>query len=302
MGWAKRFSSSLFYITALLLSTGCVSIPDTHFTVEQSGSICSTNGECLCENSVLPHGFLDMADRTEGLDPEQITLLNWNSHKETSNQWLEELRNLIPGVDLLTLQEAAMGNDLRDLLDDEYSGGWILASAFTQSDLHTGVLTAARVRPDFFCSYRIAEPIIVVPKTVLITRYPIANSKQFLLLANLHMVNFSLATKAYREQLSKAFELIRQHQGPLLIAGDFNSWSNGRQTMMEYFANALGTDDVQLDQDNRTTFRGHVLDHIFYRGLELLDANSKLGTVSDHNPIRAAFRVADNPFMMSTSK
>ncbi len=291
----------IVFVAALFLSPGCVSIPASHFTVEQDGSTCSISAECLCENSVLPNSYLDAATRGNGLDPERIILLNWNSHKETGPRWLQELQGLINGVDLLTLQEGALTSELRDQLSGDYAGGWTLASAFTQSGIHTGVLTASMVKPDFFCSFRVAEPIIVVPKTVLITRYPIAGATQSLLLVNLHLVNFSFATSAYREQLRKVFDLISQHQGPLLIAGDFNSWSDGRQTIIRHFADALGADSVEFSVDRRTTFFGHVLDHIFYRGLEPVEAVALPMTTSDHNPMRVTFRLAGDRFAWSTS-
>jgi endonuclease/exonuclease/phosphatase (EEP) superfamily protein YafD len=283
----------------LLLFSGCVSIPASHFTVEQDGYICSVNGECLCENAVLPDRYIDAAAQVEGLDPERIVLLNWNSHKETGLQWLQELQRMITGVDLLTLQEGVLTSELRDLLSDEYDGGWILANAFTKSDVHTGVLTASKVQHDFFCSFRVAEPIIVVPKTVLISRYPIAGTTQTLLLVNMHMVNFSFATDAYREQLRNAFDLINQHQGPLLISGDFNSWSDERDIIIQHFANALGAEAVQFPVDGRTTFLGHVLDHIFYRGLEPVESTVETEPLSDHNPMLVTFRLAGDMFAWS---
>lgn len=280
----------------MLLLSGCVSIPASHFTVEQDGYICSVNGECLCENALLPDRYIDAAVQAEGLDPQRIVLLNWNSHKETGPQWLQELQRMITGVDLLTLQEGVLTSEMRDLLSDGYRGSWILANAFTQSDVHTGVLTASKVQHDFFCSFRVAEPVIVVPKTVLISRYPIAGTTQMLLLANMHMVNFSFATNAYREQLRNAFDLISQHQGPLLIAGDFNSWNDERQIIIQHFADALGAEAVQFLVDGRTTFFGHVVDHIFYRGLEPLESVALPVTNSDHNPMRVTFRVAGDMF------
>jgi len=291
-----RSYSLIVFAAALCFFSGCVSISGSHFTVEQDGSTCSINADCLCENSKLPESYLVAVTQENGLDPEQITLLNWNSHKETGPQWLQELQALLNGVDLLALQEGALTDELRDLLSNDYAGGWTLANAFTQSDIHTGVLTASLVKPDFLCSYRVAEPIIVVPKTVLITRYPIVGTNKTLLLVNMHMVNFSFATTAYREQLKNAFFLINQHQGPLLIAGDFNSWSDGRMAIIQHFADGLATEAVQFAEDNRTTFLGHVLDHIFYRGLEPVEAAALPVTISDHNPMRVTFRLVGDRF------
>ncbi len=284
----------------LLLSlSGCVSIPVNHFTVAEDGLSCSINADCTCKSSTLPESYLVAVTGKNGLDPEKITLLNWNVHKETGPLWQDTMQSLLTRVDLLTLQEGALTSDLRDLLSNTLAGSWILASAFIQSGNHTGVLTASQIKPDFFCSFRVAEPLIVVPKTVLITRYPIAGTTKTLLLVNMHMVNFSLATTAYRQQLRNAFVLINQHQGPLLIAGDFNSWSDGRMEIIQQFANGLGTVDVEFAEDNRVTFFGRPLDHIFYRGLELVEAVTSPVQVSDHNPMRVTFRLAEEPAFRS---
>ncbi len=288
-----RYYCFIIYVTVLLLFAGCVTIPASHYTVEQDGSTCSISGDCLCEDSELPESFLVTIMQEDGLDPERITLLNWNSHKEIGPLWLQDLQAMIRGVDLLALQEGALTYELRDLLSNQYGGSWTLASAFTKSGIHTGVLTASLVKPDFFCSFRVAEPIVVVPKTGLITRYPIFGTNKTLLLVNMHMVNFSLATRAYREQLSNAFSLIDQHQGPLLITGDFNSWSAGRLALIQHFADGLGARAVIFSEDNRTAFFGHVLDHVFYRGLELVEAEVEAVTTSDHNPMRVTFRLTD---------
>lgn len=282
-----------FPVILLWLLSSCVSIPVNHFTVEQNGQTCSVTERCLCENSVLPDPVLDEITQTGGLDPQRIVLLNWNTHKETSTEWFREVPRMLAGVDLLTLQEAVLTDDLRNLLADGYAEGWILASAFTQSGSHTGVLTASRVLPDFSCSFRVAEPIIVVPKTVLINRYPIAGSKETLLLVNMHMINFSFAVAAYREQLQKASELISQHSGPLLIAGDFNSWSKWRTAILQQFADGLGAATVGFSPDNRSTVFGHALDYIFYRDLELVKSSVERESISDHNPLRAVFRLPD---------
>ena len=277
----------------LLLLSSCVTIPDNHFTVEQNNGLCTVNSACDCAGSVLPESFLNIDSRDRGLNPDRITLLSWNSYKQTSPAWLARLHQLSTGVDLLTLQEGVMSKGLRDQLKEDFPGGWLLANAFSQKDRPTGVLTAAGVQSDFSCSFRIAEPIIIVPKTVLISRYPIAGSNATLLLANLHMVNFSLAFTTYREQLRKTFDLLNQHEGPILIAGDFNSWSRGRQTIMLHFADALGMETVRFPEDTRSRFHGHALDYIFYRGLQQLTASSPPVNESDHNPLLATFRVAD---------
>ncbi len=180
--------------------------------------------------------------------------------------------------------------NLQNFLQTDF-GDWTLANAFTRSDLPVGVLTGSTVAPDFSCSFRVAEPLINVPKTVLVTRYPFAGSNRTLLLANLHMVNFSLAVVNFTRQLQKVFALIEQHSGPVLLVGDFNSWSDERLAILQRFTVAAGARPVRFAADNRKTFFGLALDHIFYRGLEPLDEMVEEVTTSDHNPMRVAFRL-----------
>jgi endonuclease/exonuclease/phosphatase (EEP) superfamily protein YafD len=295
-----KFIFSLLLSVFLLLPVGCARVPTHHYTVEDNGQTCSVNTRCLCEDSSLTESYLPLpADN--GLDPERIVLLNWNVHKETSGQWRAQLERLINGVDLLTLQEGTLSRALRDTLRDGFSWGWILANAFTLSGLSTGVVTASQVRPDFFCSSRLAEPVILLPKTVLITRYPVTGTRKTLLLVNMHMVNFSLATTSYRKQLANIFSLINTHRGPMIISGDFNSWSDERMAIVQQFAGALGAKETVFTVDDRTTFFGHTLDHVFYRGLEQVNDAVFPVQVSDHNPMRVTFRLPADRFAWSTS-
>jgi len=258
----------------LLLMSGCVSIPRQHFTVGQNGQRCIVSTDCLCEDSVLPAPYLSDLDQQDGLDPQRFTLLNWNGHKETGTAWLDDLFRLSSGVDLLTMQDVVLTENLQNFLETDF-GDWTLANAFTRSDLPVGVLTGSTVPPDFSCSFRVAEPLINVPKTVVVTRYPFVGSNQTLLLANLHMVNFSLAVVKFTRQLQKVFDLIEQHSGPVLLVGDFNSWSDKRVAVLQRFTVAIGARPVQFPVDNRKTFFGLALDL----------------TTSDHNPMRVAFRL-----------
>jgi endonuclease/exonuclease/phosphatase (EEP) superfamily protein YafD len=279
-------------LVCLFLATGgCVSIPANHYTVARNGLTCSVNDNCRCAGRTLPDTSLFDPLPARGLDPEQIVLLNWNAYKQTTESWLHRLGAMLRDVDLLTLQEAVATEKLRDFLSREAAMDWILANAFSRSGTGTGVLTASRTRPDFYCSSRTAEPIIVVPKTLLITRYPVAGRSERLLLVNMHLVNFSLSTSAYRQQLKEAAGLIRQHHGPLIIAGDFNTWSRQRLEILRDFAAAAGAMPVSFVPDHRIRIFGHRLDFIFSRGLEVVEATTTREPLSDHNPMRVVFRL-----------
>ncbi len=53
----------------------------------------------------------------------------------------------------------------------------------------------------------------------------------------------------------------------------------------------VGLMEVAFEPDNRTQFiTGLVLDHVFYRGLEVEKAKAPITDASDHNPMRVTFK------------
>ncbi len=108
------------------------------------------------------------------------------------------------------------------------------------------------------------------------------------------MINFTFDLVGYRAQLEKAVEVISQHRGPLIISGDFNSWNKMRQKLVVDTMQELGAKEVVFDTDQRTTFMGQRVDHIFYRKLVPLEAFTEKVTTSDHNPMLVTFRLSDD--------
>ena len=281
----------VFILVTLAFLSGCIDIPKSHITVNANGNSFEINQECLCKNSTLPAKEPARNTPVIGLNPGKITLVNWNCHKGRGQKWLQQFDALLPDTDLITLQEGALTDQLQKRLNYNFNNSWIIASAFKQSGIHTGVLTGSRIKSDFHCSFRTWEPIIFIPKTILITRYPIAGSHKTLLLINLHLINFSLTNRTYHRQLQEAYTILQQHRGPLLIAGDFNSWSKSRFAIINNIINKLNAKTLTFNKDLRTTFFGHTVDHIFYRGLTPLKSETEEVSVSDHNPMRVTFKV-----------
>ena len=288
---AKR---SFFYIIAIgLLLAGCVRTSGLHGTVGHYNESGDINSECFTIDRIFapdtPAATLQVAE----LNSRSFRVLNWNSYKGRNTIWQEDLERLSSQSDLVVLQEGYLTDDLQDLLNKkQYS--WDIAKAFTYKDIYTGVLTASRVKPDFLCSFRTPEPLSRIPKTVLITRYPLSGTDEYLVIANIHMINFSVNLADYRAQLKKAAEVISQHQGPLIISGDFNSWSTERMRILREFTQQLGVRSVTFNTDHRTTFMGHKVDHIYYRQLAPLESLTEKVTTSDHNPMLVTFRLADD--------
>jgi endonuclease/exonuclease/phosphatase (EEP) superfamily protein YafD len=79
----------------------------------------------------------------------------------------------------------------------------------------------------------------------------------------------------------------------VILAGDFNTWSNLRYKSLQDVAEQMGLAEVKLAK-RRTRlshFKRH-LDHLFYKGLELVKAEMLTNVItSDHFPITAEFKI-----------
>jgi endonuclease/exonuclease/phosphatase (EEP) superfamily protein YafD len=222
--------------------------------------------------------------------------LNWNVYKGQRENWQDDFRQYSNMHDILIIQEAHLDNATEELLDKTHRY-WTLNTAFYLNDAVTGVMNASKVKPLYSCGQRTAEPLIRLPKTGLISYYPVAGQVEYLLVANLHGINFSYGVDVYKHQLNELYEAMRYHQGPIILAGDFNTWSDERmQVLMDYVDRlSLSALDYTSHNHTRTLVFGNALDHVFYRGLELVEHNTWYVTSSDHNPTSASFRIKPQP-------
>ncbi|MBW2694552.1 MAG: endonuclease/exonuclease/phosphatase family protein [Deltaproteobacteria bacterium] len=229
------------------------------------------------------------ASYTEFLDPAKINLLIWNTQKGQDDGWLEEFEQLSVDQDLLVLQEAYLKDDLRDsLLRQTLS--WNLATTFMRYRVETGVMTASQVAPASACVQRTMEPLLSLPKSTLISRYPLKGSDETLLVGNIHAVNFTLGMAAFRSQLDRLASELDEHEGPMIVAGDFNSWSQSRLGVLEevLVEKRLMRRVVFNDKNPRAIF-GYTVDHVYYRGLTVTDSRVLDANTSDHAPIWVQF-------------
>jgi len=224
------------------------------------------------------------------LDPRAIRLVTWNLHKQGDTGWERDLARFAHDADLVLLQEAVLHDDLRALLDAD-ALRYTMASAFIYRDSDHGVVTASRVAPLAVCSERAAEPLFRIPKAALIAWYAIAGSEQTLAVVNLHAINFEVRLTPYQAQLAALVRVLARHPGPVVFAGDFNTWSDGRRAALRAAADALGLTEVPFDPDDRATFYGQQLDHVMVRGLAVTAALATKVTSSDHNPVAVTLAV-----------
>jgi endonuclease/exonuclease/phosphatase (EEP) superfamily protein YafD len=219
-----------------------------------------------------------------------LRVLSWNLHKNGDPGWDADLARIAADSDLLLIQEAALTVGLKQVLVKAGFDG-LLASAFALDGHETGVLSAARVRPTSACVQRHFEPLLQLPKSAVITRYGLPGSAEGLAVANLHAINFTLGLVDYRAQLEAIARELADHRGPVIVAGDFNTWSRTRLEVVHDVMQRMGLQPVLPQVDTRSRFFGQQVDYVFVRGLEVVRAEAPEVESSDHNPVLATLRL-----------
>ena len=86
---------------------------------------------------------------------------------------------------------------------------------------------------------------------------------------------------------------LREYEGAIIIAGDFNSWNKKRVDILNWFCRELKLSKTIIENSDKIkSFLKYDLDHIFYRGLSLDFATVlECNKLSDHNPLYAYFKI-----------
>ncbi len=270
---------------AALILPGCFSVPDSALVYRGS------NGQ-IVHRSTAPCESFAAQQNTGEVDPEGFSVVSWNSHKGSSADWNEDFHSFGDKADFILLQEAAFDSGLEEQLSLP-GREWLMAVAFIYDEKKMGILTAGRIAPHAYCTVRGYEPVVKIPKIILLSSYPIKNSDSELLIINLHLVNFTIGTEIMRRQIEAAREKIKSHRGPIIVAGDFNTWNGGRESLVKEEMQALGLQPVSFSPDDRVDFFGRTVDGVYYRGLEVTSATTHQVETSDHNPLEVHFRVVE---------
>ena len=211
-------------------------------------------------------------------------LITWNMHKGQDKGWQEDLARLSKQADFVLLQEATQHQNL-----NTFSTA-LFVSSFSFKDLLSGVKTFTQTQPEWYCGGGVAEPLIQIPKVASVMSFPLEKGNS-LLLINVHLINFEWGISAYQTQLEQLFSFVENHQGPIIISGDFNAWNERRLNLVNNLMQKYGLDSVALSQDERVRFLEYPLDYIFTRGVKVVSATSEVVTSSDHNPLLMEFEL-----------
>ncbi|TDQ59825.1 endonuclease/exonuclease/phosphatase (EEP) superfamily protein YafD [Mesocricetibacter intestinalis] len=217
------------------------------------------------------------------LSQESFRFLVWNLHKGADSGWRELLARLSEKQDFMLLQEVSSGQALERHYADRFPAA-LYTRTFAYQGEASGLALLAENSPDLYCAGAEKEPWIMIPKAGNAMRFPLA-ANQSLLVVNLHLINFEWQPTAYRRQLENMMALVARHQGPIIMGGDFNSWNRERTEILRQLAQRYELQEVAFSPDERLRFFGHALDHVFVRGLKILQATTLRTDSSDHNPL-----------------
>lgn len=270
---------------AFMVLTACVSIADKNLYLSDSSSLNTSLASCDTQRVTAQR-----TQSTSSLNPESIAFLNWNIYKGDGDNWQQDLAGFAGSHDVMTIQEAVSDDSMTGLFE-QHDLSWIMNTAFDFNGSSAGVMNIARSSAVYSCGFKVTEPLIRIPKTVLVSYYPIDGSDKKLLIANIHGINFTFGVSVYRQQLDGLYEAVRHHDGPMIVAGDFNSWSEQRMLAVQELVGKLSLSTIEYPVNNKTHVFGNAIDHVFYRQLELVSNRVWQVSSSDHNPISADFRL-----------
>ena len=278
------------------------------------------------ENSEGMQQYCIFNENKTALNAASIKIISWNNLagcRQTirnltafthcnNTQADQSFLQLTNNRDLILIQEAYMDSDALQVLKDigeEYS--WDMAVSYIadkKKDIPTGVLTIANAGAQSSCPQRDYDAVLATPKAILFTSYNLAHNNTILneklLVVNIHAILIS--KKHLYKQLQIMVEKMSQHNGPIILAGDFNTMTLNSYLKLKEIVSSIGLIETkmtaELDHRVKSMF-GQAYDFIFYKKLELIDSHSvnlettTMGKTSDHNPLFAEFRLLNQDLL-----
>ncbi|UTF59342.1 endonuclease/exonuclease/phosphatase family protein [Gilvimarinus sp. DA14] len=261
----------------LWLASGALWAPAENLSDEQAGLTDYAATPELCHRA-LRNSRAQLYDDDYAM-PAAVSLLSWNIYKAQRENLLPDLTALSSDVDILLLQEALLSERLSRL-----KPYWRFAPGYSTDEAQTGVMTLSAWPASVHCRFEHTEPWLRTPKATSIVEYVLADGRR-LLAVNIHAINFELGTSAYQQQLQDALEIVAAHEGPVILAGDLNSWSDSRRELLNHLFEPVGLTPAVFAEDNRTQAFGMALDHVWTRGVSISAAEVPVYQSSDHNPL-----------------
>lgn len=213
------------------------------------------------------------------------SILVWNVFKgQRGPQFAEDLHRLSKNKSFLMLQETMMHENTPPLWKKQVGDiNWSVAQSFEYKTKNaaTGVAIGSSAKPltvDFIRP-KSRELFWLTPKISLLTEFNFQGTRALFVCS--HVLNF-VTTSVFTKSLEEIAERVATFNGPILLAGDFNTWNLKRYLSMKSIFRNLQLEHVSFDVDERFL----KLDHVFVRGFDVQSTKILHSVVSsDHFPI-----------------
>jgi len=226
--------------------------------------------------------------------PETIDLYSWNMLTGMKKEWSKGFNEYSTNTNLFLLQETFF-NEAQKKIFNASAFCWTAGNAHVhiKTNVASGVATGTYTKPiKTEVTYsKYYEPVMWVRQSTLYSWYKIKKSKKNLLVVNVHAINF-VPDYMYFEQIANIEKKLRKHQGPLILAGDFNSFSLSKTKFLNLLVKKHKLTEIEFSNDRRKKFRSFPLDHLFVRGFTALESHVEDSSLSsDHNALWARLKL-----------
>lgn len=229
------------------------------------------------------------------LNPNKINVMVWNQYKGKNSSWRSEYTRLSKNQDVLILQEASIDKKMVKAYASNRNQYTIFAASFVYrwKNRATGVASSANVPASSYIAQRSRGVEIAggTPKMILFATYPLAGRQEELMTVNIHALN-SVTWQTLAVQILDALRIVKEHHGPVVFGGDFNTWSKAKMNYLKHAMQKAGMEEVHFAHSERKMkVFGRELDHVFTRGVNISDAVVEKTGGSDHQPLFLTLQV-----------
>ncbi len=206
----------------------------------------------------------------------------WNIEKAKSSLWPNLMTEISKNIDFALIQEAVDTESTLRVFDFSFND-YRFYESWSNHKQATGLLIASNLKPKNTYVFKspINEPLANTPKLIAAETFQIEGKD--LLIINIHAINFR-RTKHFKAHIKTVSNLIDNHVGPVIFAGDFNTWKASRKAFLNEFMSSKNLSEAKFI---RSEFLE--LDHVYFRGIHLKNIEQLNVNGSDHFPIRFSF-------------
>ncbi len=218
--------------------------------------------------------------------PNKFRFSVWNTQKgQKKQQWLDDMAVMKAEFPIILMQEGMQDPQMQAMAESYSEFGTTLAKSFSYDNgTASGVLTMSKAKPTKESFVRSPDlELIGTPKMTLFSSFELKSGTQ-ILFVNLHGINVVSGT-SFERQINAVMAEMASFTGPIVFAGDFNTWSASRTKFLVEKTTAMGFEHAVFNNDWRlhpeayqpfhsdsnynSKAKTTVLDHIFVKGCKI---------------------------------